>query len=78
MDREEERGYYGIRRGFSHNLSLEPTRPAAARRIGDIIVALAGRLISRPLGRIAFGPRNPQIPESEASVMGNEGQHDLA
>ena len=27
MDREEERGYYGIRRGFSHNLSLERTQP---------------------------------------------------
>jgi len=27
MDREEERGYYGIRRGFSHNLSLERTPP---------------------------------------------------
>jgi hypothetical protein len=28
MDREEERDYYGIRRGFSHSLSMEPTRPA--------------------------------------------------
>jgi len=33
MDREEERGYYGIRRGFSHNLSMEPTRPVAANRV---------------------------------------------
>jgi hypothetical protein len=32
------------------NNSMEPTRPAAARRIPATIEAPAGRLISRPLG----------------------------
>ena len=40
MDREEERGYYGIRRGFSHNLSLERTRP---RRRDTLRVTWPGR-----------------------------------
>jgi len=40
MDREEERGYYGIRRGFSHNLSLQRTRPGREFRS---IIALPGR-----------------------------------
>src|SRR3990172_8473115 len=31
--------------------SMEPTRPAAANRVQDGFEALAGRLISRPLGR---------------------------
>ena len=33
------------------NNSMEPTRPAAANRVQDGFEALAGRLISRPLGR---------------------------
>jgi [ribosomal protein S5]-alanine N-acetyltransferase len=34
--------------------SVEPTRPAAANRVYDRCQALAGRLISRPLGRPTF------------------------
>jgi len=33
------------------NNSMEPTRPAAANRVKDRFQELAGRLISRPLGR---------------------------
>jgi hypothetical protein len=32
------------------NNSLEPTRPAAAKRVYDRFQGLAGRLISKPLG----------------------------
>jgi hypothetical protein len=42
---------------------MEPTRPAAAKRIRDTIEELAGRLISRPLG----GP--VRIPRADAGQL---------
>src|SRR3990172_9577551 len=48
------------------NNSMEPTRPAAANRVYDRFEELAGRLISRPLGRHKHLSESKQPSMSQA------------
>src|SRR3989304_3966270 len=48
------------------NNSMEPTRPAAANRVYDRFEELAGRVISRPLGRHKHLSESKQPSMSQA------------
>ena len=47
--RASHAGEIGTRKLVAHNNSMEPTRPAAAKRVHASTEELAGRLVSRPL-----------------------------
>jgi len=60
------------------NNSMEPTRPAAANRISDIIEALAGRLISRPLGAGVYVAGIAMSEAADPSKLVRQGYNKIA
>jgi hypothetical protein len=52
---------------------MEPTRPAAAKRVCDTIEELAGRLISRPLGAGQVPPEGDPLEASPSSPAETPG-----